>query len=819
MRGLVLLLLALAGVCAAVPVSPPAAVLSGADLYRRTLSGTAWVLAAGQGKGTGWVVDRERRWLVTCYHVVGENETCQVVFPWRDGKTVVGPRQRYLEQMPELERRGIAVRGRVLRRSKESDLALVELAALPAGVQALPLAASAAGPGQRVHLVGNRYDTSVLWTASTGRVRAVRTLTEGYFSAGRQLGKGTRLLLASVPINEGDSGGPLVDERGEVVGVAAAVAWEAHGGGLFIERGAVQALLTGVKGPVEPGVGATAYARAVRSVVLVQYDGGSRFAGVLVDRRLRLVLTTAEAVAKEKTVSVTFAAAPNGVLVTEAAWYRDQGEQLRRRGALATGVVLAVDPRRNLALVEVDRIPDQASEVVLARRAVAPGDTLHLVSHPSRLEVLWVYAPGSLRQRDHANLGQTREGPDPAVLLVQAPLSEGEGGGPALDERGDLVGLASGKIAPQQQIAHVVDTDEVCAFLAETRPSAVADRLARAELFVAARQYERAVAEYTAMLAANERQAAALAGRAWVYQLLGKHDRAVADAGQSLALDGRQARCARAAAWLAKGEAALAVGECDQAIRDDPRSALAYALRARAHLRLGQTERAGHDAGEAVWLGPRLALAYLARGQVHVCRGEADKAVEDFGRAVALDPHLAEAYRRRGDVAWARSDSGAALADYARALKRAPGDVLALAGRGRARLVRGEHDAGLADLDAVLKVRSDLAEVYVDRGGEKVRRGWTRTGPADLVEAVRRKPALLPAVLAELLRQAADLAPADEAEVYRRVLEGAGGSVPGDLRKFVAAGLAAARAEKDAVRQARALRQLAAALRGKLGER
>jgi hypothetical protein len=107
----------------------------------------------------------------------------------------------------------------------------------------------------------------------------------------------------------------------------------------------------------------------------------------------------------------------------------------------------------------------------------------------------------------------------------------------------------------------------------------------------------------------------------------------------------------------------------------------------------------------------------------------------------------------------------------------------------------------------------------VDRGGEKVRRGWTRTGPADLVEAVRRKPALLPAVLAELLRQAADLAPADEAEVYRRVLEGAGGSVPGELRKFVAAGLAAARTEKEAVRQARALRQLAATLRGKLGER
>jgi S1-C subfamily serine protease/tetratricopeptide (TPR) repeat protein len=825
MRGLVALLLALAGVCAAVPVPRPAGPLPGAELYRRTRAATAWVLAAGQGKGTGWVVDHERRWLVTCYHVVGENETCHVVFPWVRGKTVVGPRHQYLEHMPELERRGIAVRGTVLRRSKDSDLALVELAALPAGVPALRLAEHAAGPGQRVLLVGNRYDAAVLWTASTGRVRAVRTLAQGYFSSGRQLAKGVRVLLTSVPINEGDSGGPLVNERGEVVGVAAAVAWEAHGGGLFIDRGAVRALLPGAPTPEGAGVAAAVYARAARSVALVQYDGGGRFAGVLMDCGRRLVLTTAEAVAREKTVTVTFAVAPNEVLVTEAAWYRTQGELLRHKGARATGVVLAVDRRRNLALVEADRVPNGAAAAVLARQAAAPGDTLHVVSHPAGLEVLWVYAPASVRQRDHANLGQTREGPDPEVLLVQAPLSESEGGGPVLDERGELVGIVSGKISPQQQIAYVLDVGEVRAFLAEARPWAAprtpAERLARAERFVAARQYEWAVAEYTAVPTAGGRQAEALAGRAWVHSLQGQYDRAAADAERALAVDGRQvqARCARAAAWLGQGKSARAVTECDRAIKDDPRSPLAYALRARANLRLGQIERARDDAGEAVWLGPRLALAYLARGQVHARRGEAVKAVEDFGRAVALEPHLAEAYRRRGDAAWAHSDSAAALADYTQALKWAPRDALALAGRGRARLVRGVSDAGLADLDAALKLRPDLAEVYVERGGEKVRRAWTRTGPADLVEAVRRKPALLPAVLAELERRAADLTPADEAAVYNRVLEGVVGSVGQELRKFVVAGLVEARAEKDVARQARALRQLVATLRSKLGER
>jgi tetratricopeptide (TPR) repeat protein len=818
MRGLVLLLAALAAVCAAVPAPPSTPAQPGREVYRRTLAGTAWVRAAGQGKGTGWVVDRRRRWLVTCYHVVGDNDTCQVVFPWHQGAGVLAPRQAYLEHLPDLEKRGLAVTGRVLRRSRESDLALVELPALPAGVQALPLAETAAGPGERVHLVGNRYDVNVLWSAGTGRVRALRALRDGYFSSGRQLAKGLRVLLAGLPINEGDSGGPLVNDRGEVVGVAAAVAWETSGAGLFIEAAAVRALLAGTAPPrAGPVVGTEVYRQAVRFVVLVQYEGGGRFAGVVVDHARRLVLTTAEAVAKEKTVAVTFAVEQAGGLVAEAAWYRGQADLLRRKGALARGVVLAVDARRNLALLEVDRLPDGAGEAVLASQAAAPGDTLHLLGHPARLDVLWAYAPGSVRQRDHVGLAQTGDGPGPAVLLVQAPLADGEGGGPALDERGELVGLVSGKVAPQQQIAHVLDVAEVRAFLAVVRttaaPGTVDQHLKRAELFVAAREYGRAVAEYTRALVPDGKHAAALAGRAWAHHLAGDNDRALADAGRALSLDGRQvqARCVRATVWLARGEAARAVEECDRAIATEPRSALPFALRARANLRLDRPEQAGRDAAEAVWLDARLPLAYLARGQVHAREGKVERAHEDFGRAIALDPHLAEAYRRRGDLAWQKGDSGAALADYAQAVKLDPNDALALAGRGRARLVRGD-ETGLADLDAALRLRPDLAEVYLFRGGEKLRRGWPRAGPADLLEAVRRRPALLPAVLAEVERRAADLPPADEAEVHRRVLAGVRARLPDELSKRVAAGLAEARG-------ARELRQLTATLRSKLEER
>src|SRR5262249_2366139 len=156
--------------------------------------------------------------------------------------------------------------------------ALVELESLPPGVAELPLAARGAEPGDEVHVVGNRYDLGVLWVYGRGSVRQVRVLRDGYFNGGRQVPKGPKVVVAPVPINDGDSRAPLVRD-GEVVGVAAAVAWEARGAGLFIDVRAVRELLglpparsePPATGPLAPR---EVYRRGLRSVAVVQYAGG-----------------------------------------------------------------------------------------------------------------------------------------------------------------------------------------------------------------------------------------------------------------------------------------------------------------------------------------------------------------------------------------------------------------------------------------------------------------------------------------------------------------------------------------------------------------
>ena len=124
---LLLLLAALGGLATTVPR------VAERDLYSRLLASTVWVHASNHGKGTGWVVDRGKRWVVTCYHVVGEAEAVEVTFPWRVGGRVVSPWRDYLTHAPELRKRGYIVRAKVLRRNPHTDLALLELASLPKG--------------------------------------------------------------------------------------------------------------------------------------------------------------------------------------------------------------------------------------------------------------------------------------------------------------------------------------------------------------------------------------------------------------------------------------------------------------------------------------------------------------------------------------------------------------------------------------------------------------------------------------------------------------------------------------------------------------
>ena len=768
--GLFLLLVLLAGFLGAAIDRPPVLEPSRTppEIYRHVLHGVAWVHAAGSGKGTGWIVDRDRRWLITCAHVVGDNTSIDVVFPVTEMGQLVAARAYYLEHYPRLQQEGYAVRGKVLRRELETDLALVELASLPPETIALPIAAAGVSPGERVFVVGTRYDSDALWGFTAGSVRGQRVMREGYFSGGKHLAKGARLIEAIAPINEGDSGGPLVNVRGEVVGVCAAVEWRAHGAGLFADRREVLALLDRAgrkpptptepsRHPVMASAGQEVYRQAVRSVALVQgSDPKLRAAGWVVDRQHRLLLTTAAFVGRREKLAVIFPVHESGRLVSDEQHYREPGRR-------AVSCVLATDARRNLALLEVLALPEDAAELRIAADVPSPGESVHAIGHPQGTEMLWLYNGGWVRQTGHANLGQTMDDPDPAVLLFQSLVSEGEAGAPLLNDRGEIVGVVTGKSAPQQQLAYALTAAEVRAFLVENQakrqPTSAAEWCARAAVFVKARLYDRALLDCNAAVAAEPTSALACSERARVQHLRGRDDLALADAERALRLDGKLAAAYvhRAAVRNARGEYRAAVADCDDALTLDRDSAHAHAVRAEALRGLGDLDRALIAADAAVTLDPKSALARFTRGLVQAQKNDHARAIEDYSRALIHDPELAPAYRARADSNWARSDVTAALDDYNRALGLNPDDARSLHGRGRALAVRKDCDAALTDFNAAVRLEPRFAPAYLDRGGELLRRGDLDRGFADFAEAVRLHPRLLHDVLLAAERRASDL--------------------------------------------------------------
>lgn len=202
------------------------------QVYRSALASTGWI-SVDQGKtsslGTCWVVDRQRRWVVTNLHITEGFSRAKVYFPrYREGKVIT--------QRPEyLKRTGVP--GRVLAVSAKRDLALVQLEYLPPGVRALPLATQGPAPGSAAYYIGN--PGNVLWSFRSGRVIQRHPNFEVNTSRGR--GK-TRALETSARTESGFSGGPVVNARGQLVGVHCSVG-EVTGTAFGVEVSEVRAFL------------------------------------------------------------------------------------------------------------------------------------------------------------------------------------------------------------------------------------------------------------------------------------------------------------------------------------------------------------------------------------------------------------------------------------------------------------------------------------------------------------------------------------------------------------------------------------------------
>ena len=681
-------------------------------VYSKLLHSTAWVRTTTQGVGTGWVVDEKRRWLITNLHVVGDQDRVEAFFvDERDGQPIA-ERQYYLESQKRLHEEGRAVRGKVIARREKSDLALIELEKLPRGIVALPLAPSS-GPGEHVHSIGNRQDADAIFLHCEGEIRQIGRLTDGYFWRGKKLAAGASCLITQSPIVPGDSGGALVNERSEVVGVLSGLR-PAPLASIAIHVSEVRELLAEAtkgekpKAKEETPASSEIYRKLLHATVWVRPTATEgRAAGWIVDRERRLLLTTSSAAGASDLVDVLFPRRTQGNPVAEADAYVDR-IGLRQEGKLVRGLVIARDAKRDLALIKLEEMPTSAEQLPLSKVEAKPAERVHVLSHPSGVELLWLYASGSVRQAANIELiaSALAEALKPRVLLMQLPHQGSSSGGPVVNERGELIGMLAAKEGAQQQLGYAIAASELFmkssqAMIAPT----TANELYRYGKYLFEHGLHRMALE-AFFHALGPRQPLNLSElvRAAIY--LGETKAAVAAGKELAALDGESLLFQAYLAWaLAEnGQLDDAAKRCEQIISKDRKIAIAFLARARSK----KVKESIADLDEAIFLDPQQVDFYRARAGAYEQIEDNDKAIADWSRAIELQPYQLDPVRRRAILYLKRNELKHSVADFERLIELQPKEPDNYRGLAKVCLAQGDEPKALHALSSAIRWKPEM---------------------------------------------------------------------------------------------------------------
>lgn len=162
----------------------------------------AVVLVVGkEGFGSGVLISADGQ-IVTNLHVVENANEVGVVFKPAVEGAAVG--------------RADVRRAKVLRRDEVTDLALIQVEAVPAGVTPLTIGNSTTVQvGADVHAIG--HPTGEAWTYTRGIVSQVRRAYA--WTTEDKIPHEATVIQTQTPINPGNSGGPLLDDDLNVVGI------------------------------------------------------------------------------------------------------------------------------------------------------------------------------------------------------------------------------------------------------------------------------------------------------------------------------------------------------------------------------------------------------------------------------------------------------------------------------------------------------------------------------------------------------------------------------------------------------------------------
>lgn len=202
------------------------------------------------------------------------------------------------------------------------------------------------------------------------------------------------------------------------------------------------------------------YQRLLRSTAWV-VAGQNSGTCVLVDAERKLAATNFHVVGLLPEVQVVFPNSDEGRIIAERKYYQDGLAEKAIKGR-----VVARDPRRDLALIRLDRVPEGVEAVEIAAERPHPGQQVHSIGNPGASDALWVYSSGTIRQVYNKTF--TLDGNqlvEASVVETQSPVNPGDSGGPLVNDEGQLVGVMSGSNRNATLVSVGIEAGELRALL------------------------------------------------------------------------------------------------------------------------------------------------------------------------------------------------------------------------------------------------------------------------------------------------------------------------------------------------------------------
>ena len=198
-------------------VEPRLPDLPAQQIYDQAIHSVVWI-HAGKFVGSGVLIDRRRKLVVTNQHVTDTTVWVDVFFPWRNQNGRVNKNADfYMRNKELLERERYLTKGKVIAQNVRTDLAIVQLVQIPTTAREIKHDFSrnvedSMKQGDTIHILGNPGER--LWNWTPGKFQRPYQVCE--FADGTSL---IGCLGMEGDTHGGNSGGPILNGQGTLIGI------------------------------------------------------------------------------------------------------------------------------------------------------------------------------------------------------------------------------------------------------------------------------------------------------------------------------------------------------------------------------------------------------------------------------------------------------------------------------------------------------------------------------------------------------------------------------------------------------------------------